>query len=48
MKRRTEIRPWMVVLLVVAALIILDDRPTIWDKTKDVAERVLFGGLLSD
>lgn len=48
MKRRWNWQPLQVVILVLAVIIILDDDPTIWDKTVSLTEKVLFGGLFSD
>jgi hypothetical protein len=48
MKRKIGWRPFQVAIFVLAVVIILDDDPTIWDKTLSLTERVLFGGLLSD
>jgi len=39
---------WEIVILAVAVVVILDDDPTVWEKTQSIVERVLFGGLFSD
>jgi len=47
-KRRngTTILKWTVLAL--ALIIVLDDEPTVWDKTLTVTQKILFGGLFSD
>jgi hypothetical protein len=39
---------WEIVLLALAVVIVLDDDPTVWEKSLSVAQKVLFGGLFSD
>jgi hypothetical protein len=47
-KRKRDWHTFKVAILVLAVIIILDDEPTVWDKTLRLTERVLFGGLFSD